>query len=127
MSHKVVIERDNYFVRQPSILMARTTRRNVMNTQVKVNVIELIEALTKRVTELEAKIEPKRNEAQREMTDDDARRILSGDLKAMKHKDAAAQLGLSYGQVYSARLEFTFKHIHKEMKDANVENPWMKK
>jgi predicted nucleic acid-binding Zn-ribbon protein len=105
---------------------------NVMNT--KVNVMETletlvaqVEALSKKVTELETKIEPKRNEAQREMTNDDARRILSGDLKGMKHKDAAAQLGLSYGQVYSARLEFTFKHIHKEMKDANVENPWMKK
>lgn len=103
-----------------------------MNT--KVNVIETLESLiaqvgdlSKKVAELEAKIEPKRNEAQREMTDDDARRILSGDLKSMKHKDTAAQLGLSYGQVYSCRLEFTFKHIHKEMKDANIVNEWVKK
>lgn len=85
-----------------------------------------IEALEALVAELQARIEPKRNEAQREMTDADARNVLSGDLKDVKHKDAAAKLGLSYGQVYSCRLEFTFKHIHKEMKAKNVANPWVK-
>lgn len=115
-------------VRQPFIPNSSHKLEIVMNTEAKkVNVLEIIEALTKRVTELEAKIEPKRNEAQREMTDDDARRILTGDLKSMKHKDTAAQLGLSYGQVYSCRLEFTFKHIHKEMKDNNISNEWVKK
>ncbi len=78
--------------------------------------VELVTNLQVKVTELEAKIEPKRNEAQREMTDADAVRILSGDLADTKHKDAAAQLGLSYGQVYSCRLEFTFKHIHKALR-----------
>lgn len=78
------------------------------------------------IEELKTKIEPKRNEAQREMTDADAKRILTGDLASSKHKDAAAQLGLSYGQVYSCRLEFTFKHIHKAMKEANEKNPWVK-
>jgi hypothetical protein len=52
------------------------------------------------------------------MTEDDARRVISGDLKDVPHKDAAAQLGLSYGQVYSARKAFTFKPIHKEIKAA---------
>lgn len=99
------------------------------NTQVKPTLaaaIEMIEALSLRVEKLEATAQPVRNEAQREMTDDDARRILTGDLKATKHKDAAATLGLSYGQVYSCRLEFTFKHIHKEMKDAGTKNEWAK-
>ena len=29
-------------------------------------------------------------------------------------KDAAKELGLSYGQIYSARKGFTFKAIYKE-------------
>ena len=62
----------------------------------------------------------------REMTEDDARRILTGDLSTVKHKDAADKLGLTYGQVYSCRLEFTFKHIHKEMREAKIANPWKK-
>jgi hypothetical protein len=62
----------------------------------------------------------------KEMTDDDARRILSGDMKDKKHKDAASELGLTYGQVYSCRLGFTFKPIHKEMKENNIANPWVK-
>lgn len=52
----------------------------------------------------------------REMTDQDARRILpTGDLAKASHKDAAATLGLSYAQVYSCRGQYTFKHIHKEV------------
>lgn len=54
----------------------------------------------------------------REMTEDDARRILLGDLATKNHKDAAAELGLSYGQIYSARKGFTFKGIYKEWRDA---------
>ncbi len=43
------------------------------------------------------------------MTEADAKRVISGDLKDMKHGKAAEALGLSYGQVYSARKGFTFK------------------
>lgn len=88
---------------------------------------ELVATLVAKVEELEAKIQPVRNEAQREMTDDDARKILTGELKDMKHKEAASKLGLSYGQIYSCRLEYTFKHIHKELKeDAGYKNAWVK-
>lgn len=52
--------------------------------------------------------------AERTMTDEDARRVIYGDLKDVSHKAAAEQLGLSYGQIYSARKGFTFKSIHKE-------------
>lgn len=95
-------------------------------------VADPIEALTARVlalettlAELQAKLEPRKTEA-KEMTDEDARNVLFGDLKDVKHKDAAAKLGLSYGQVYSCRLEFTFKHIHKEMKANSIANGWVK-
>lgn len=88
---------------------------------------ELVAQLVTKVEELEAKVQPVRNEAQREMTDDDARRIMTGDLKDMKHKEAAAKLGLSYGQVYSCRGEYTFKHIHKELKSTEgYKNLWVK-
>lgn len=55
----------------------------------------------------------------REMTEDDARRILLGDLKDVDHKSAASTLGLSYGQVYSARKGFTFKGVYKEWRELN--------
>lgn len=54
--------------------------------------------------------------SERSMTEEDARKIMLGDLKDASHKEAAAQLGLSYGQVYSARNGFTFKPVYKEMK-----------
>lgn len=55
------------------------------------------------------------------MTEDDARRAMLGDLKGDSHKEAAEKLGLSYGQVYSARKGFTFKGIYKEMITAKTE------
>jgi hypothetical protein len=85
-------------------------------------------ALQAQVKSLEEKLtESKKsgNKNPREMTDDDARRILTGDHAATKHQPAADALGLSYGQVYSCRKEFTFKHIHKEMKDSGKKNPWI--
>lgn len=53
--------------------------------------------------------------SERTMTDDDARRVILGDLKDVSHKAAAEALNLSYGQIYSARKGFTFKPIHKEV------------
>jgi hypothetical protein len=54
----------------------------------------------------------------REMTEDDARRIMITDLKDASHRKAAEELGLSYGQVYSARNGYTFKGVYAEMKAA---------
>lgn len=88
--------------------------------------------LTALVLELQARIvvleTPKAtNTSQREMTDDDARRILNGDLKDMKHKEAGEKLNLSYGQIYSCRLGYTFKAIHKELSQVQgYKNSWMK-
>jgi len=52
------------------------------------------------------------------MTLDDAKSIISGEFKDLGHKDAAEKLGLSYGQVYSARKGFTFKEVHAELRKA---------
>lgn len=45
----------------------------------------------------------------RGMTEADAIRIMTGDLKDESIKQAAITLGLSYGQIYSARNGYTFK------------------
>lgn len=87
-----------------------------------------LEALIERVDQLEALLAKKRGTAStREMSDDDARRVLAGDLREVSHKKAAESLGLSYGQIYSARLQYTFKHIHKELsKVEGYKNLWVK-
>lgn len=102
-----------------------------MEAQVtKMNLAELttlVLELQAKIVALEAANQPKPNSPQREMTDDDARRILNGDLASAKHKEAAEKLNLSYGQIYSCRLGFTFKHIHKELSTvAGYKNAWMK-
>ena len=66
-------------------------------------------------TEFKSKTEEKRGpKSSREMTEEDARRIILGDLKGLSHKAAAEKLGLSYGQVYSARGGYTFKDVIEE-------------
>jgi hypothetical protein len=88
----------------------------------------LLLSLQERVTTLEAALQSKSSAqvTSKEMTDEDARSVLNGVHATSKHKDAAAALGLTYGQVYSCRLEYTFKHIHKELKDAGFKNSWVK-
>jgi hypothetical protein len=57
----------------------------------------------------------------RTMTRHDAWRVLHGDLKAKTPKEAAKITGLSYGQVYSARGEYTFKDVKAD--EFKVETP----
>ena len=52
------------------------------------------------------------------MTNDDAYKVKFGDLKSTSHKEAAVKLGLSYGQVYSARLNYTFLNIKEDYKSS---------
>lgn len=90
--------------------------------------VTAILTLQAQVAELQTKVvvQTAKSGDSKEMTDADARSILNGDCKDLKHKDAAVKLGLTYGQVYSCRLEFTFKHIHKELKAAGFKNGWIK-
>lgn len=87
-------------------------------------------ALTARVDELGAMIEGRNKSAptKRNMTDADAIRVLTGDLKDASHKEAGETAALTYAQVYSCRLEYTFKHVHKALKEADPEykNKWAK-
>ena len=79
---------------------------------------ELIEAQNASIEKQSSNRGPK---SERNMSENDARRVICGDLKDLSHKQAAEELGLSYGQIYSARNQFTFKAIHKELRDAKVE------
>lgn len=47
----------------------------------------------------------------RTMTDKDAYEVKFGNLKNVKVSEAARALGLTYGQVYSAKNGYTFKHV----------------
>lgn len=81
----------------------------------------MIEDLTARIEVLESRPTRDRGPAsERQMTEDDARAILLGVDSSLSHKAAAEKLGLSYGQVYSARNGFTFKKVYKEFRD--IEN-----
>lgn len=76
---------------------------------------ELITAHNELVAAHNARSGPK---SVRQMTEEDAKRIMLGDLKAESHTKAAETLQLSYGQIYSARKGFTFKAIYQEMMKA---------
>lgn len=86
-------------------------------TETKVTIESLsarIDELTAKFVALEAKFENRRGpKSDRQMTEADAKRIMMGDLKDASHKKAAEELGLSYGQIYSARKGFTFKDVFK--------------
>jgi hypothetical protein len=65
--------------------------------------------------------------SKRDMTDEDARNVMIGAFKDFNHRIAAEELCLTYAQVYSCRFEYTFKHVHKELRDSGWKNPWVKR
>lgn len=77
-----------------------------------VRILDEIELLKKRLEEFAPR--PRGPNSTRKMTEEDAKRVVLGDLKSLTNKDAAAELGLSYGQIYSARGGYTFTHIYEE-------------
>lgn len=87
-----------------------------------------VKALEEAMARLLPKVEGRNKSAavKRNMTDDDAMAVLTGDYRDLNHKDAAERVGLTYAQVYSARMEFTFKHVHKKLRDQRWHNPWAK-
>lgn len=71
---------------------------------------QIVEALNKVITIVTTKRD-RGPASTRTMTDADVVRFTSGDLKDVKTGKVAETLGLSYGQVYSARNGFTFKKV----------------
>lgn len=80
-----------------------------------------LDALTEKVEGRNRSAAVKRN-----MTDADALRVLKGDVHGLGHKEAAEAIGLTYAQVYSCRLGFTFKHVHRDLEKAGWKSKWAK-
>ena len=99
------------------------TQIELINLEDKLTLKLLAEKLNEVITKVNASSpQATRNrgpQSERTMTDEDARRIMLGDLKEASHKEAAETLGLSYGQIYSARKGFTFKVVYQEMIKGN--------
>lgn len=81
-----------------------------------------------RIEDLSAKVEGRNKSApvKRNMTDRDALNVLDGETKDVGHKEAAERLGLTYAQVYSCRLGFTFKHVIRDLEKGGWKSPWAK-
>jgi len=76
-----------------------------------------IAKLEAKVVELEARpVRDRGPKSTRTMTTADAEKVVLGSMKDVTHKAAAAKLGLSYGQIYSARFGFTFKPVYKKLR-----------
>lgn len=91
--------------------------------------VEASAELTAKVDSMEEKVGARNRSAavKKNMTDADAMNVLIGEAAEMPHKEAAEKLGLTYAQVYSCRLEYTFKHVLKELRDGGWENGWISK
>ena len=86
------------------------------------NVAEKLNEIIEKINSL--KVAPVRNrgpKSTREMTEADARDMMIGEHRELSHNAVAKELGLSYGQVYSARKGFTFKSIYREWEKTEVE------
>lgn len=110
----------------------QTSIEDDLTLEARVKLLETtVEDLTNRIVEMRAEFDAwsegnKSSPDKRPMTKADARRAMTGVEKDMNHKDAAEAIGLTYAQVYSARMEFTFKEVHKELRDTGWKNPWKK-
>lgn len=80
------------------------------------DVISAVEALQKQVDALQSVIDGKQPgpKTERPMTAQDAFDVKFGQYKGLNHKEAAQKCGLSYGQVFSCRGNYTFKHVRAD-------------
>ena len=70
-----------------------------------------LETLLARIEALESRNRGPKSE--RAMTEADAHMVKFGQMRDLAHREAAEKLGLSYGQIYSARGGYTFKDVTK--------------
>jgi len=97
--------------------------KKIIEIKTPTNIEELWAAIDLRLSAIEEKLTTKIKEGNgrgpistRAMTVDDAIKIMTGGFKDKTIKDCAKELGLSYGQVYSARNGYTFKEQYAAMK-----------
>lgn len=102
-----------------------TNSKNVITPSMEqmTEVLERLAALELRVVQLEestTKREARGPKSESTMTAEHAFRVKFGDLKDVKHGEAAKTLGLSYGQIFSCRGGYTFKTVSKDWKPAEA-------
>lgn len=98
---------------------AKQISNEIATLDAKASNAQIVETLNAVIVRLNSiKVRDRGPRSERSMTDEDAFRVKFGDLKDESHKAAAAELGLSYGQVYSARGGYTFTHIDKNWKQS---------
>jgi len=79
------------------------------DTQKKLSLEERLTILEEKVANI--KVRDRGPKSSRAMTQDDATLVQKGgDLEKLSHMEAAKKLGLSYGQIYSARNGYTFQN-----------------
>lgn len=102
---------------------AKDEIREIVEVKEPTNIKELWAMVDSRLKAIEDKLTVKIREGNgrgplstRSMTVDDAIKIMTGDFKDKSIKECARELGLSYGQVYSARNGYTFKEQYAAAK-----------
>ena len=82
--------------------------------------------LVERLDSIAPKVEGRNKSApvHRNMTDSDAIEVLKGQYLEMGHKEAATSIGLTYAQVYSCRMAYTFKHVHRALEKEGWKTSW---
>jgi hypothetical protein len=113
--------------------MATETQARATTEQRIDELMALVQEIQASVKDISAKLDSAQatsargsRQSQRNMEDDDARKVLT-DLADLDHNEAAKQLNLSYGQVYSCRLGYTFKHIRQDLQKNKVQSKWLDK
>lgn len=102
--------------------LAKKVENVSLNLNTLLGRIEGLEASNKELTErlqarTTASVRDRGPLSTRDMTEADARRVMVGDMRFESHRTCAEKLGLSYGQIYSARGGYTFKGVYKELQD----------
>jgi hypothetical protein len=96
--------------------MTKRGRKELTRVEpVNVDTITLKELATK-FNDLLTVLNGTRLKSDRAMTEEDAVRVIVGDLAQTPIQEAAETLKLSYMQVYTAKKGITFKHVHEELK-----------
>ena len=111
----------------PTIKEDKKKIADIIETPIPQTIGELWIAINARLTTIEDKLAVKMKEGNgrgptstRGMTEGDAIKIMTGELKDKTIKECAKELGLSYGQIYSARNGYTFKTQYAARKKAEM-------
>ena len=86
---------------------------------------EVVAGMGETLERVAGKVEARNSSApiKRNMTKDDAEKVLL-DKDGKDHKEMAEELGLTYAQVYSCRLGFTFKDVHRKLEKSGWTTKW---